>query len=343
MKKGIIQRSALLPVNVIATALGFATLANMWGAAAGFTGVRVVSFAIVSLVWLAAIVKMTVHFPVFKADYLLLVPSSLYATFSMLTMVLSGFVFEFIPVAGRALWLAGVVLHTLHLIIFTSRFVVKGVILDTFLPTWFVTYAGYMIAIVSGMPMGFPLILQWVMIYGFIVYPVILVGMLLRLYKKPLPVILKPTGAIFLAPSSLFFISYLNMSPSMLPNLTPQIHDAIVVGVYIIVFITIIRVATLLPGYLRGPFSPGQAALTFPTAVALVATLRMVGYLNMSGREELAALLRQFFGIQLYITTAIMVFVGYNFLFQFLDSYRPPKPSAPSNYDAAKLEQGGLS
>ncbi|MCL1993122.1 MAG: TDT family transporter [Spirochaetes bacterium] len=341
MKKGIIQRCALLPVNVIATALGFATLANMWGAA-GFNGVRDVSFAVVSLVWLAAIVKMSVHFPTFKADYLLLVPSSLYATFSMLTMVLGGFVFELVPAAGRALWLAGVALHTLHLIIFTSRFVIKGVILDTFLPTWFVTYAGYMVAIVSGMPMGFPLVLQWVMLYGFVVYPIILVGMLVRLYKKPLPVILKPTGAIFLAPSSLFFVSYLNMSPSMLPNLAPQIDDAIVVGIYIILFITIIRVATLLPSYLRDPFGPGLAALTFPTAIALVATFRMVGYLEMSGRGELAGLLQQFFGIQLYITTAIMVYVGYNFLFPFLDSYRPPKPPAPSNYDAAKLEQGGL-
>jgi len=329
MEKGIIQRCALLPVNVVATALGFATLSNMW-AEAGFPGVRIVTMALASLVWLATIIKMTAHYSTFKADYLMLVPSSLYAAFSMLTMVLGAFVFEYIPIAGQIIWLAGVALHALHLCIFTYRFVIKGVILDTFLPTWFVTYMGFMTAIVSGMPLGFRPILQVIMIYGYIVYPIILVAMIARIFIKPLPVVLKPTGAIFLAPSSLFFISYLNM--------TAQVSDAIVVVVYIIVFITIIRVAMLMPGYLRGPFAPGLAALTFPTAIALVATFRMIGYLNATGREEIAALLHHFFGVQLYITTALMVYVGYNFLFSFLDSYMPPAKTAPSDYSAAKLD-----
>jgi len=247
MEKGIIQKCALLPVHVIATALGFATLSNMW-AAAGFPGVRGVTMALAALVWLAAIIKMTVHYSAFKADYLLLVPSSLYAAFSMLTMVLGAYLFEFKPEAGQAVWLAGITLHATHLFIFTYRFVIKGVVLDTFLPTWFVTYMGFMTAVVSGMPLGFRPILQVIMIYGYIVYPIILVGMLVRLFKKPLPGILKPTGAIFLAPTSLFFVSYLNM--------TAQPVDAIVVGVYAILFITIIRVGTLLPGYLRNPFAP---------------------------------------------------------------------------------------
>jgi len=248
----------------------------------------------------------------------------------MLTMLIGAFVFEYVQIAGQVIWLSGVALHTVHLCIFTYRFVVKGVILDTFLPTWFVTYMGFMTAIVSGMAMGFLPILQAIMIYGYIVYPIILVGMLVRIYKKPLPVILKPTGAIFLAPSSLFFVSYLNM--------TPQPIDAIVVGVYIIVFITIIRVAMLLPSYLRVPFGPGLAALTFPSAIALVATFRMIGYLNVTGREEIAGLLHHFFGVQLYITTAVMVYIGYKFLSLFLESYRPPAAPAPSNYSAAKLD-----
>ena len=328
MKEGIIKKCALLPINAVATALGFATLSNMW-AAAGFPGVRVVTMALVTPVWLAAIVKMTAHYSTFKADYLLLAPSSLYAAFSMLTMLIGAFVFEYIPETGRIVWLAGVALHTLHLCVFTYRFVAKGVILDTFLPTWFVTYAGIMTAAVSGMPLGFRPILLGIMIYGYIVYPIIFVGMLVRIYKKPLPVILKPTGAIFLAPTSLFFVSYLNM--------TRQPIDAIVVVVYAILFVTIIRVAMLVPGYLRGPFAPGLAALTFPTAIALVGTFRMIGYLNNTGREEIAILLRHFFGVQLYITTAIIVYVGYNFLLSFLDSCSPPAKPAPSDYSAAKL------
>jgi len=331
MKKGIIQRCALLPVNVIATAVGFATLSNMWEVAAGFPSVRVVTMAIMSLVWLAAIIKMTVHYKTFKADYTLLIPSSMYATFSMLTMLFGAFIFEYIQVAGQIVWLAGVALHALHVCIFTYRFVLKGIVLDTFIPTWFVTYMGFMVVITSGMPFGFGPFLQVVMIYGYIMYPVIFVGMLVRILKRPLPGILKPTGAIFLAPSSMFFISYLNMAP--------QPIDAVVVGVYIIIFITIIRVATLIPSYLRAPFGPGLAALTFPTAIALVSTFRVVGYLNNTGRETAANLLNHFFGIQLYLTTAIIAYVGYKFLFLFLDSYKPSKPPASGNDSAAEQDK----
>jgi len=331
VKKGIIQRCALLPVNVIATAVGFATLSNMWEVAVGFPSVRVVTMGIMSLVWLAAIIKMTVHYKTFKADYTLLVPSSLYATFSMLTMLLGAFIFEYIQVAGQVVWLAGVTLHALHVCIFTYRFVLKGIVLDTFVPTWFVTYMGLMVVITSGMPLGFAPILQVAMIYGYVVYPVIFVSMLVRIIKRPLPETIKPTGAIFLAPSSMFFISYLNM--------TPQPIDAVVVGVYIIIFITIIRVATLIPSYLRVPFGPGLAALTFPTAIALVSTFRMVGYLNYTGREAAANLLNHFFGIQLYLTTAIIAYVGYKFLFLFLDSYKPSTPPASGDCSAAEQDQ----
>jgi len=79
------------------------------------------------------------------------------------------------------------------------------------------------------------------------------------------------------------------------------------------------------------------AALTFPTAIALTATFRMIGYLNDTGREWIADLLYHFFGLQLYLTTAIMVYVGYNFLFSFLDSYKTPAKQKASDYTAAKL------
>ena len=330
MNNGILKKCALLPVGAIATAVGLATLSNVYASAIGLPGVRVATMVIVSLVWLAAIIKMTVHFKTFKADYILLVPSSLYATFSMLTMLIGAFIFDYLPVVGQVIWLIGVVLHTLHLLIFTYRFVIKGIKLETFLPTWFVTYMGYLVSIVSGTGIGFDSLLQGIMIYGAIVYPIIFISMLVRLFKRPLPSILKPTGAIFLAPCSLFFVSYLNVAQ--------QPIDAIVIGAYAVVFITIIRVATLLLSYLRGPFMPIQASLTFPTAIALVATFRMVGYLNDTGREVIATALHHFFGLQLYFTTAIIVYVGYKFLSMLLDSYKKVQKVEPANFDIAKLD-----
>jgi len=64
----------------------------------------------------------------------------------------------------------------------------------------------------------------------------------------------------------------------------------------------------------------------------------MVGYLNMTGREEIAVWLHHFFGVQLFITTAVMVYVGYNFFSSFMNSYMPPAKPAASDYSAAKLD-----
>ena len=343
-KKGFLQRCELLPVNVIATALGFATLSNMWAAALGFPWVRVITHILAAVVWLMAVVKMTRFYQSFKTEYTLFVPCALYATFSMLTMVLGAFVLDIhitgivttasvpvLGVIGRAIWLIGVALHTAHFLVFTYRFVIKGgVKLDSFLPTWFVTYMGYLVAVVTGPPMGFNWIMEALMFYGFIVYPLVVIGQLIRIKIKPIPHMFKPTGAIFLAPTSLFFITWLNVAQNMWGWDIP----AVVWIAYLIVFITIIRVATLMPSYIRAGFAPGMAALTFPSAIAVVATFRMVGWLAANGMERMAFLLNQFFGIQIYLTTAIMVYVGYNFFFHWRKD--PVKP-IPADSSAAKL------
>ncbi|MDR0512577.1 MAG: hypothetical protein LBG93_05690, partial [Treponema sp.] len=120
-KKNFFQRCELLPVNVIATALGFATLSNMWAAAFGFPWVRVLTHIAAAVVWFMAVIRMTRYFQSFKTEYTLFVPCALYATFSMLTMVLGAFILDIhitgivtaasvplLGVIGRALWLTGV-------------------------------------------------------------------------------------------------------------------------------------------------------------------------------------------------------------------------------------------
>jgi tellurite resistance protein TehA-like permease len=189
---------------------------------------------------------------------------------------------------------------------------------------------GYLVAVVTGTPMGFNWILEVLMFYGFIIYPVVVIGQLIRIKIKPIPHMFKPTGAIFLAPTSLFFITWLNVAENMWGWNFP----AVTWLAYIIVLVTIIRVATLIPDYIRGGFSPGMAALTFPSAIALVATFRMVGWLGANGMEEIAFWLNQFFAIQAYLTTSIMVYVGYNFFFHWRKD--PVKP-APADSSAAKL------
>ncbi|MCL2602741.1 MAG: hypothetical protein FWD91_08015 [Treponema sp.] len=347
-KNSFIKRCELLPVNVIATALGFATLSNMWALALGFPWVRIVTHVGAAIVWIMAAIKMTRCYPSFKAEYTMVVPCALYATFSMLAMLLGAFILDIhatpiitpnpvpaLATVGRAVWIFGLALHAVQVSVFTFRFVIKGgVKLDSFLPTWFVTYMGFLVGVVTGLPVGFPWIMQALMVYGIVVYPLVVIGQLVRIRKKPIPHMFKPTGAIFLAPPSLFFIAWLNVAQN--PDLWNLNIPAVVWLSYLIVFVTIIRVATLIPGYIRLGFSPGMAALTFSSAIATVATFRMVGWLNANGMGDIAFWLNQFFGVQMFLTTVIMVYVGYNFYFLWR---KDPLKLAPADSSAAKLTQ----
>lgn len=301
-----------LPVGVTATAVGLATLSNAW-AASGFPGVRHVTMFLVFIVWVGAMIKLVVYNKALRKEYANVVPASLYATYTMLTMILGSYIIEFHFGLGRAMWLFGVGLHFTHILIFTYLYVVKGVKSDTFLPSWFVTYMGFLVATVVGMPMGMMDVKNFVVYYGIIVYPIIFVCMLIRTLKKPYPDGLKLTFAIFFAPTSLLFVSYLNV--------IPQPEEWVVFVLYAIILATIVAVAAKMPSFLRQGFTPGHAALTFPFAIAVVASFRMAGFLYNIGMAELSVWVHHLFGLKLYATTAVIAFVAYGFLRMFGQSF----------------------
>jgi len=310
----LVKKCENLPVGAIATAVGLATLSNVYFAN-GFVSVRFVTMILVMFVWVGAIIKLTSFTKVFLKEYENVVPASLYGTFTMLTMILGSFVFDYVEWFGRVIWLIGLGLHTIHLLVFLYRNVIKGVKRDTFVPSWFVTLAGILVSVVVGVPMGMPGVLTVLMYYAFGMYIIAFPIMIYRINKHPIPPQFAMTRVILLAPTSLVFVTYLNVANT--------INQAIVFALYGILFATIVYVSWKLPVFLGKPFNPaGHPALTFPTAIALVATFRMVGFLAGNGNDSLAEWLGHFFGIQLWVTTAIMAYVGYNFVKIFTNSVK---------------------
>lgn len=316
--RNFINKSEGLPVGAIATAVGLATLSNAYLAVGGYTGIRHITMIGAIMVWLGVAIKIIGHFPTFKGEYSQVVPSSLYATFCMLTMILGSYFFEFNETFGRGIWLAGIFLHMIHIVIFTCYHVVKGFNKETFVPSWFVTYVGILVSVVVGVSMGMPQLLQIIVTYGFVALGILLPLMVYRLIKNPLPQPLQLTAAILLAPSSLCLIGYLNVSAKPVP--------AIVFSIYGIIFIKLLYVASKLPQFLQLKFNPGFAALTFPLAISLVASIRMSGFLMNQGMVTLGNLVYEFSGIQLYVTTAIIAYVAYQFLKLCVQAFSTQKP-----------------
>ncbi len=310
----LLQKVENIPVPLLPTMVGAITLSNMY-VPLGFTWIRHIMMILATIILVAYVVKIVTYFQVVKKEYSNTVPASLYAGFSMIIMLLGSYYFAYNNAFGKILWFLGLIIHAIHILVFTYRNVIKGVNKDTFVPSWFVTYNGIMVSVVVGGVMKEPLISKIVLFYGLIAFAILLPLMIIRLMTLPIKDAMYHTQAILLAPSSLCLVSYLNVYKDA-PN------QIIVYLLYAIVFCTLLFVLYKLPKFFSFPFSPAFAALTFPMAIGIVASVKMSEFLAANGNEAFGLIIKEISGIQIYITTAIIGFVLFNFLRMFLNSYK---------------------
>lgn len=294
-----------IPVPLLPTMVGAATLSNVY-LTLGYTWIRHITMILSAIILIAYIIKIVTNFNVFKNEYSNTVPASLYAGFTMITMILGSYVFDFSPTIGKAMWFVGLILHSIHIIIFTYRNVIKGVNIDTFLPSWFVTYNGIMVSTVVGGVMNEPTIGKIVVYYGIAVLIIIMPFMLYRLATTDIKDPVHHTQAILLAPSSLCLVSYLNFIKE--PN------KFVVYALYALVFCTLLFIIVKLPKFFSFDFHPGFAGMTFPMAIGTVASIKMSGFLKGQGYDVLSNMVKEISGIQIYLTTAIVSIVVFGIL-----------------------------
>lgn len=306
MKIGnIIERAERLPVGVIATAVGAATLSNAY-VVFGLTFLRHIFMWIAFIVLILSILKLTIHNKTFRAEYQNTVPASLYGTFSMLLMIVGSYLLPYSQIIGKGLWLIGVSFHTILILIFTYRNVIKNFVKDTFVPSWFVTYNGVMVAVVVSGGMNEPLITKIITYYGLGIFFLIVPFMVYRLATHPVKELIQHTKAVIIAPSSLCLVSVL----TVIPNASPYLIGIL----YLIILLSLLFFAINIPDFFSVPFHPGFAGMTFPMAIGTVASLRLAAYLGNNNLLELQNIVKNIAGIQLYVTTVIIGVVFYNFL-----------------------------
>lgn len=313
MNKTFFQKLENLPVAILPTMVGAATLGTVY-ANLGFTWIKHITIFAVAVIMIAYTGKIFGHNKTVFKEYSNTVPASLYAGFTMLTMILGSYIFDFNATIGKAIWFIGLILHAIYILVFTYRNVIKGVNIDTFVPSWFVTYNGIMVSTVVGGVMNEPFICKIVVYYGICVFALIIPFMIYRLAKHPIKNPMYHTQAIVLAPSSLCLVSYINFikEPNMI--LAYALYFAVLCALIFIIYKT--------PGFFSFEFNPGFAGLTFPMAIGIVASTKMAGLLTAQGYEFLGNIAKQISGIQIYMTTAIISFVLYNFARMLVRSYK---------------------
>ncbi len=300
MAKPFAERLKNLPVPVLPTFVGALTLSNVFENL-GFPWVRHITTWTATIILFIYMMKMIKYPKTVKGEYSKTVLSSLYAGFTMIMMILGAYYIQFHQILGKGLWSLGLGIHTIHLIIFTYRHVIKNFNWDTFVPSWSVSYNGIMVSVVTSGPMNEPFITKIVTYYGIGVYLLILPFMLYRLKNIEIKPPVYHTQAILLAPVSLCVVSYLTAVAN--PNL------------YLISFLYIALLASLafiiykIPKFFSMDFTPAYAGMTFPMAIGIVASSKMSAYLGDLGYEQIAGMVKQVSGIQIYLTTAIIGYV----------------------------------
>lgn len=311
--KTFLQKIENLPVPILPTMVGALTLSTVYSNM-GYTWVRHITSWVSVIVLVSYIIKMIVYPKTCLKEYSNTVPASLYAGFTMITMILGSYFYNLSPIFGKILWVTGLILHAIHILIFTYRNVLKGVNMQTFVPSWFVTYNGIMVSTVVGGIMNEPAICKIVVYYGIAVFTIIIPFMLYRLLKHELKEPMYHTQAILLAPSSLCLVSYLNFIQA--PN------KLVVYYLYFAVICALIFIIIKLPTFFSFIFHPGFAGLTFPMAIGTVASSKMSAYLIGQGYETFGNIINQISGIQIYLTTGIISVVLFKFFMMLVDSYK---------------------
>lgn len=311
--KSLLKKIENLPVPILPTMVGALTLSTVYSGM-GYTWIRHITTWVAIVILLAYLTKIVVYPKTCLKEYSNTVPASLYAGFTMITMIVGSYFYNASPVFGKTLWFLGLILHAIHILIFTYRNVIRGVNMQTFVPSWFVTYNGIMVSTVVGGVMNEPLIGKIVVYYGIAVFTIIIPFMIYRLAKYELKELMFHTQAILLAPSSLCLVSYFNFIET--PN------KFVVYYLYFAVVCALLFILIKLPKFFSYIFHPGFAGLTFPMAIGIVASTKMSAYLINQGYETFGNIIKQVSGIQIYITTGIISVVLFKFFMMLVNSYK---------------------
>ncbi|WP_279265947.1 TDT family transporter [Romboutsia sp. Marseille-P6047] len=298
---------------MVPTFVGLCTLSNIY-LLLGFSWVIHISIAVSIIVLFLYLLKIATNINIVSNEYSNTILASLYSGITMLIMIIGSYIFEFNIVLGKYIWFIGIILHALHIIVFTYRNVIKKFNILTFIPSWFVTYNGIMVSTVVGISMNEPMISKIIVYYGITILFIIMPFMIYRLLKYEIKDDAYHIQAIVLAPSSLCVVSYINIIRN--PN------NTLLYLLYIVVLLSLAFVLYKLPKFFEYKFSPGFAGLTFPMPIGIVASVKISGFLDKQGYKILSVIIKEISGIQIFITTGIITFVIFNFMTMLRNNFK---------------------
>lgn len=248
------------PIPAAGVALGLVSLGNLLELVG--EGVRV-SLAICAACLMALVVAKIILFPAMvREDMKNPVIAGTSGTFFMTLMQLASVAAPVAFAPSFALWCAAVLGHGALIVWFTATYIVHFDLKKVF-TTYFVAYIGIAVAAVTSPAFGMESVGRVLFWFAFACYAVLIVVVTARYVKYEVPEAAKPTFCIYAAPASLSLTAYLTVAPN--PNLV------FVAALVVFAQAMLVMALTQLPKFLRLPFYPSYAAMTFPFVISATA------------------------------------------------------------------------
>ena len=294
-----------IPVSVIATILGLASLGNLYRMlgfevfwpTAGVLGIIIVLYTLIKYIRYPRVMAEEFKNPAIVG---------LFPCPAMIMMIIGAFLRPYFPAFAKGLWLFSFAFFAIILVLFLYIHMFKYRDKNKFNPGFLVPFCSYIVGTVVGTGMDEPEFCRALIALSFFTFLVVLPYTFYRLLKKPPEGYAKLSKFIIVAPFGLLGASALNFYPDLSPAAVAAFFIATLV-VYIYIF------GTTIPAVITKPFVAGHAAMTFPSAIASVFTYRYFVYL--SGQDSYwAGLVRNIAGVQLFISTAIIAYVLVNYI-----------------------------
>ncbi len=302
--KNILERLERFPVGIIGTIVGAITLSNGYSLI-GLSFLRNIFMPIGIVVFILATIKIIHHHKTFLNEYKTPVAGSLYATYSMLLVLIGSYIFQFAPTLGKSICFLGFALHIIFILFFTYLHLHKNFKIETFLPCWFATYIGILVLSVVGVPFNIPTLGKILAVYGMIIYIIILPFLIWRIIKFAVEHKIIHTLTVFLAPPSMCLVSYLNFYNN--PNII------LIFVLYICLILSLIYILSNFGKFFAQEFHPGFGGLTFPLAISTVASLKVYKFFESQNYIHTSNIIFSIAQMQIFITTAVIGMVLYNF------------------------------
>ena len=305
-----------VPVPTAGVALGLAALGNLLQPCTEILHLLCGAIACVLIVMLAA--KIILFPSMIKDDMKNSIMASVSATLFMTRMQLATYAAPFAYPLAWGLWACAIIAHLGLMVWFTLRFITQFKLHEVF-PTYFICYVGIIVASATSPVFGMEMIGRVLLWFGFACYLVLLALVTYRYVKHEIPETARPLFCIYTAPMSLSIVGYLACTTD--PSL-PAVMTMLVLAQALFVLVLF-----RLPHFMRLPFYPSFAAMTFPFVITATALGKSLDFFRMQGMT-LSPVLDVLFVAETVMAVIMVAFVLAHYMNFFIKRVEQPASAA---------------